>query len=152
MIISDSTTLIILLDMDRFDLMDNLFPSITIPQTVYDEINFKKETVLPRSIKVSKIKESQLLKSLKLLLDDGESEAIALAHEKKLPLIIDEKKGRKIAQNMNLKIIGLLGIVYVNIKKEFITQKDAKLFLDDAVNNGYRISQKLLDEMFENIQ
>jgi predicted nucleic acid-binding protein len=147
MIISDSTTLIILLDLDRFDLLDNLFPSITIPQTVYDEINFKKEIVLPKSIKIIKVKESKLLNSLKLLLDDGESEAIALAHEKKLPLIIDEKKGRKIAQNMNLKIIGLLGIVYINIKKEFITPFDAKLFLDDAITNGYRISQKLIDEM-----
>lgn len=151
MIISDSTTLIILLDLNRFDLLDNLFDNIIIPHTVYDEINFKKEIVLPKSIKVSKVKESQLLHSLKLLLDDGESEAIALAHEKKLPLIIDEKKGRKIAQNMNLKIIGLLGIVYVNIKKEFIMKEDAKVFLDDAITSGYRISQKLIDEMFENL-
>jgi predicted nucleic acid-binding protein len=152
MIISDSTTLIILIDLNRFDLLDNLFDNIIIPHTVYDEINFKKEIVLPKSIKVSKVKESQLLHSLKLLLDDGESEAIVLAHEKKLPLIIDEKKGRKIAQNMNLTIIGLLGIVYINIKKEFITHEDAKTFLDNARNNGYRISQKLIDGMFWSLE
>ena len=151
MIVSDSTTLIILLDLKRVDLLSNLFHKIYIPHAVLQEINFKNEIVIPYCMEVVKLKESELLRSLNNLLDQGESEAIALAKELNLPLIIDEKKGRKIAQNSNIKIIGLLGIVYINIKKKFISEEDAKIFLKNAVDNGYRISEKLIDDMWASL-
>lgn len=148
MIVSDSTTLIILLDLKRVDLLSNLFAKIYIPHAVFQEINFKNEIEIPNCMEVVKVKESELLHSLNNLLDQGESEAIALAKELNLPLIIDEKKGRKIAQNSNIKMIGLLGIVYINIKKNFMSEENAKIFLKNAVDNGYRISEKLIDEMW----
>ena len=46
-----------------------------------------------------------------------------------------------------LEIIGLLGIVYLNIKKGFLKKEEAKAFLEDALKHGYRINQKLIDEM-----
>lgn len=151
MIVSDSTTLIILFDMNRVELLYNLFQKIYLPQSVFDEINFKNEIKLPHYMEVVSLQESELLHSLNLLLDRGESEAIALAKERGLPLVIDEKKGRKIAQNMNIRIIGLLGIIYLNIKKDFITQEEAQLFLDTAIKNGYRIHQKLIRDMFQSL-
>jgi predicted nucleic acid-binding protein len=102
-------------------------------------------------MKVQKVNDSDMLDVLKSVLDLGESEAIALALELALPLIIDEKKGRKIALREGIKIIGLLGIVYLNIKKETISEKEAKEFLDNAVDNGYRISIHLIDEMFASL-
>lgn len=148
MIVSDSTTLIILLDLKRVDLLSNLFHKIYIPHAVFEEITFKNEIEIPECMEVVRVKESELLHSLNNLLDNGESEAIALAKELNLPLIIDEKKGRKIAKNSNIKIIGLLGIVYINIKRNLISQENAKIFLKNAVDNGYRISEKLIDEMW----
>ena len=148
MIISDSTTLIILFDLKRLELLSNVFAHIIIPQTVYDEISVKKPIELTPFISVRKVIDTELLHTLTSLLDRGESEAIALAIELKKPLIIDEKKGRKIALHQGIKIIGLLGIVYLNIKKEHLTQSEAKAFLEDAIKHGYRISQKLIDEMF----
>jgi predicted nucleic acid-binding protein len=151
MIISDSTTLIVLFDLNRLDLLSNIFTRIIIPDAVYKEISVKSSIVLPSFIKVQQVKECEVLELLKNLLDLGESEAIALALELNLPLIIDEKKGRKIALREGIKIIGLLGIVYLNIKKETITQKEAKAFLDDAIAHGYRISTQLIDEMFDSL-
>ena len=151
MIISDSTTLIILFDLNRIELLSNLFPKIIIPLAVYEEITIKKSLVLPEFISVQEPKECEILETLKLILDLGESEAIALALELDSKLIIDEKKGRKIAMRQGLEIIGLLGIVYLNVKKGFLSKEEAKLFLDEAVNHGYRISQGLIDGMFERI-
>ncbi len=148
-VISDSTTLIILGDLNKLVYLKNIFTTIYIPPKVYDEISFKKDFVLPEFIKISKPKETPQLKELKMLLDDGESEAIALALEKQLPLIIDEKKGRKIAKNLSIDILGLLGVIYLNIKKEYISIDDAKDFLQKAKDNNYRISPKLIDDMFE---
>jgi len=147
MIISDSTTLIILFDLERMELLSNLFPKIIIPFAVYEEISVKKSIELPAFISVQEVRESEKLETLKKLLDLGESEAIALALELKSKLIIDEKKGRKIAMNQGLEIIGLLGIVYLNIKKGFISKEEAESFLGDALVHGYRISEKLIEEM-----
>jgi predicted nucleic acid-binding protein len=149
MIISDSTTLIILFDLNRIELLSNLFPKIIIPFAVFEEISVKKTILLPEFISVQKVDDCETLETLKLILDLGESEAIALALELKSKLIIDEKKGRKIAIGQGIEIIGLLGIVYLNIKKGFLSKEEAKEFLDDALAHGYRISQKLIDGMFD---
>ena len=151
MIVSDSTTLIILSNFKRFELLSNLFSQIIIPQAVYEELNAKVKTTLPPFIKVQKVNPSQLLNELKLLLDLGESEAIALAIELNSKLIIDERRGRKVAMNMGITITGLLGIVYLNIKKSFISKTQAKEFLDSAIADGYRISHLLVEDMFRKI-
>jgi len=148
MIVSDSTILIILFDLKRLELLSNVFNHIIIPQAVYDEITVKNPIELTSFISVRKVTDTELLNTLTSLLDRGESEAIALALELKKPLIIDEKKGRKIALHQGIKIIGLLGVVYLNIKKGYLTKVEAKDFLDDALEHGYRIFQKLIDEMF----
>ena len=151
MIVSDSTTLIILFDLQKIDLLSNLFKKVYIPSAVFKEISYKSKIDLPNFMQVLHVEDSELFKSLTNILDIGESEAITLAKEKELPLIIDEKKGRKIAQNMDIKIIGLLGIIYLNIKKEFMSKKEALEFLHVAIESGYRINKKLIDEMMENL-
>jgi len=151
MIVSDSTTLIVLNNLGKLDLL-KVFNQVYIPQKVYEEVNFKKNFILPDFIKVKKIETNELYFYLTKLLDEGESEAITLAKELNIPLIIDEKKGRKIAKNLNIKIVGLLGILYLNYKKGFITKEEIKSFLGDAINNGYRISQRLLDEFWNTLK
>jgi len=148
MIVSDSTTLIVLLDLERTALLSNLFDSIIIPPSVYDEITIKNKNTLPSWIVVQEVEDSEMLEALKLLLDRGESEAIALALTLKMPLIIDEKKGRNIALREGLEILGLLGIVYLNIKKEYMNIAEARVFVEDAVAHGYRISTALIEQMF----
>lgn len=151
MIISDSTTLIVLLDLKRIELLSNLFSKIIIPQAVYDEITIKNNNILPSWMSVKKVEPSDTLDTLKLLLDEGESEAIALALSLKMSLIIDEKKGRKIALNKGIKIVGLLGIVYLNVKKEYMTKDEARDFIQDALAHGYRILPVLIEQMFSRL-
>ncbi len=58
------------------------------------------------NISLKQISDLTLLKKIKKLnIDDGEIEAITLALELDLQLIIDEKKGRKTALNQGLKIV-----------------------------------------------
>jgi len=151
MIVSDSTTLIILFDLKRVDLLENLFKRVVIPQRVYEEVSLKKPVRLPDFMEVVIVKESDTLDTLRLLLDEGESEAIALAKLMNFPIIIDEKKGRKIAKNLNLKVIGLLGVIYLNVKKGYMTLKDAEYFLESAMSHGYRIKKKLVDDLLESL-
>ena len=151
MIISDSTTLIILIDLDRVELLSNIFSKVYVPQSVFEEVTFKNHSALPEFIEVIEVEQEELLNDLLLLLDRGESEAIILAKQKNLPLIIDEKKGRKIAPNLKINIIGMLGIIYLNIKRNYIQRNEAEEFLQIAIDHGYRISQKLINEMLSKI-
>ncbi len=151
MIVSDSTTLIILFDLKKTDLLSNIFKKVYMPSTVYKEISVKKEIDLPLFMEVVEVEQSSDLILLKKLLDDGESEAIMLAKIMGLGLIIDERKGRKIAVNYGVKIMGLLGLIYLNIKKGYISKDAAKIFLDEAIVHGYRINKKLIVEMFKSL-
>jgi len=152
MIVSDSTTLIILFDLERTELLKNLFDEVFIPPIVLEEISVKYPIILPSFMKVEKLKDDELFNALTKLLDLGESEAISLAKEKNLSLIIDEKRGRKIAKNMGLKVIGLLGLVYLNVKRGFLTKNEASNFLDNAIEHGYRISKKMVDDVLEELE
>ena len=149
MIVSDSTALIVLFDLDSVELLENLFKVVYITPIVLEEISVKYPVVLPPFIKVEKLKDNTLFNALKIHLDPGESEAIALAKENSLSIIIDEKKGRKIAKGMGLTVIGLLGVVYLNAKKGFLTKSEASTFIKRAIEHGYRISTKMVDDVLE---
>ncbi len=148
MIVSDSTTLIVLMDLKREDLLFNLFKKVYLPKAVYEELCFKNEIELADFFEVLEVRNKNKVKELELLLDKGESEAITLALEKTLPLIIDEKKGRKIAQNLGIKIVGLLGILYLNIKQGYISKEEALNFLELAIQEGFRVDKTLIDKVF----
>ena len=64
MIVSDSTTLIILFDLNRVELLQNIFSSIFIPKSVHGEINFKKNIELPSFIQVANPKKTEQLSEL----------------------------------------------------------------------------------------
>ena len=149
MIISDSTALIVLFDLDRVELLENLFEIVYITPIVFEEISVKYPVALPSFMRVEKLKDDELFNSLRILLDLGESEAIALAKEKNLLIIIDEKRGRKIARGLGLKVIGLLGVVYLNVKKGFLTKREAVSFVENAIEHGYRISRKMVDDVLD---
>ena len=151
MIVSDATALIVLFDLERVDLLENLFEKIYLPEAVHRELTFQGAPELSDHFEIVAPKESELLATLKHLLDPGESEAIALAKERNLPLIIDEKKGRKIARSLDLKIIGLLGVIYLNVKRGHLDRKEAEEFIESAMDHGYRISSALVEEMLQSL-
>ena len=150
MIISDSTSLIILNNVKRLDLLE-VFGKVYIPKKVYEEINIKNDFILPDFIEIKKIKRDELYFYLTKILDEGESEAIVLAKDMSLGLIIDEKKGRKIAKNLNIKILGFLGVLFLNYKNNIISRKEIIKIIDSAKKMGYRISEKLLEDFFESL-
>jgi predicted nucleic acid-binding protein len=79
------------------------------------------------------------------LLDKRESEAIVLALEKTADyLLVDEKKGRKTAEENGLKVIGSLGVLIMAKRKTLI--KSIKPSLDILLNSSTRISDYLYEQ------
>lgn len=156
-IISDSSSLIMVARLERLDLLTNLFQHIHIPQRVAEEITAKEDAVARLvlnhpdfSILVSS--NHTLLTLLDGTLDYGEAEALTLAQEKQLLLLIDEKKGRQIAKNMGLKIIGLLGVLLLNFRRGHLPHTEVLDLLAQIKRMDFRLSAKLESDFLQQLQ
>ena len=149
-IVADSSTLIALLDTENFSLLFELFEEIVISDEVYREITEKfdhKEKIdsciVSNRVNLTTVEHDDRYEMLRKRLDKGESESIALAKKLALPLIIDEKKGRKIAQSLRIDIIGFVGIVLKLLEKEIISKSKATKIVKQVEENGFRLSDGL---------
>ena len=150
LIISDSTTVITLLNIERLDVLTNIFSCVYIPQKVYEEIVIEEQIVLDEDFFVVKeIEDKKLYKLLSKSLDAGECEAIVLAKEMDLSLIIDEKKGRKIASNLGVNIFGFIGLLILNYKNGLLTREDTIDVFYRAKEQGFRVGMRLEREFLE---
>jgi len=147
LIISDSTTIITLLNIGRLDVLSNIFSLVYIPQKVYEEIVIDEKIVLDKDFFVVKgVGDKKLYKLLLKSLDAGESEAIVLAKEMGLSLIIDEKKGRKIATNFGINIFGFVGLLILNYKNGLLSREDTLDVFYQAKEQGFRVGMRLESE------
>ena len=148
-IVSDTTALIILAKSNRLNLLTNIIDSVYVPKAVMREIQFKNDMVkvlIENSdfIRVRELSNQEILADIQSTnLDIGETEAIALALEMNLRLIIDERLGRKIAKQKGVKIIGLLGILEANFRLGFISHRELLYILEDFKRVDYRLSAVL---------
>src|SRR3989304_1491081 len=143
-IISDTSCLIALTNIDKLDILRDLYREVIITKDVYDEFG----GTLPDWIMISEVKSRKKQAELESRLDKGEASSIALALEiQNSTLIIDEVKGRKIAQSLNIDIIGTIGVLLLADKKGLI--KDVISIILKMVNKGFRLSDKLIDKLIE---
>jgi len=75
-------------------------------------------------------------------LGEGEAVAIAFAAERGYGVLIDEKLGRSVAEALNLKVIGTVGVLLIARRRNLITA--VKPFLDDLRTSGHRLSEELM--------
>ncbi len=92
-----------------------------------------------------RVEVAQVSPELELILGRGEAEAITLAEKLKLPLIIDERKGRKIAERRVIKIIGTLGVLLKAYKLGLI--EDLNTEIKKLINAGIRIDKEILRKL-----
>ena len=158
-IISDTTPIISLIKINRLDLLEKLFEEVLIPEAVYRELTtnalFENEAKIVKTSSFLKTSSVQNRKSLQLLqavsgLDDGESEAIILADELKSDVrIMDERKGRKVAEKLGIKITGTVGVLLQSYSENMISSDEIKTYLDQLKNSNIRLSESLIQKALE---
>ena len=121
-VISDSSPLVHLSAINRFELLRELYPDLSIPQSVWDEVTIAgagrtgaKE--LADAVNNGWIKlKSPGAKFIERIesegLDRGETDALALALELKAEMILlDEVRGRTAARRLGVRAVGTLGVL-----------------------------------------
>ena len=143
-VVADASCFILLDKIDGLSLLEYLFQSIITSAEVADE--FGKP--LPDWVQIKVVKDKNFQSALFLQVDAGEASAIALAAEN-LPslLIIDDLKGRKLAQKLNLTITGTLGVI-LTAKREGVIPF-VKPFFDRIQATNFRISPALLASILQ---
>jgi uncharacterized protein len=118
-IVSNTSPLTNLAAIGQFSLLQALFSEIYIPTAVMNELSgggaiWPGTTEVKNAtwVQVKSVSNQPLVDALRLDLDWGESEAIALALELKADLVLlDEQSGRYTAQHFNLKAMGVVGLL-----------------------------------------
>jgi len=156
MIISDATVLITLINIDRFDILTKFIDKIYITTEIYKEISqrvyakkFIDSYIHTNFIEIKEYNNKQLFRELHTILDIGESSAIALALETNLPLIIDEKKGRRFAKSKGVEIVGLVGIIRYLYVSNILDTNEVVDIIKLLNQSDFRITQSLLDMILE---
>ena len=80
-----------------------------------------------------------------LNLGRGEAESIALASERGLTLVLDDLKARKIAETLDLRITGTIGVLLKAENMTFIKSAYDKTI--ELRDKGFYVSDKLLEEI-----
>ncbi len=119
-IVANTTPLIGLASIDRFDLLQQMFGEIYIAPAVYDEAvgagreegGAKRDVSTATWIKTLPAQDRLAVDVFLDELDLGEAETIILAHELKADwVLMDEKKGRRKLDQLGMNKIGTLGLL-----------------------------------------
>lgn len=88
------------------DLLPALIDPVMTPPAVESEFG-----PLPPWVEVRKPEDAGMVAALRLVLDAGESEAIALAYQTRTRIILDDRKAREVARRLGLSITGTVGLI-----------------------------------------
>ncbi|MGL5078707.1 MAG: DUF3368 domain-containing protein, partial [Waterburya sp.] len=118
-IVSDTSPINNLAAINQLHLLHQLYEKVLIPEAVYQELTDPNFPVAGATevqtfdwIQTLAVKDRTLVEALNNELDIGEAEAIALAVEMKADqVLIDERRGRLVANRLKLRHTGVLGIL-----------------------------------------
>jgi predicted nucleic acid-binding protein len=148
-VVCDSTPLIYLAAIGKFDLLRTIYNQVSIPSAVYDEVVTQgagrwgaAETAHANWITRHVIADSAQVTGLKNHLNDGESEAIVLAGEIHADLVVmDESAGRRELSARGIAFVGTVGILILAKQRgEIATVKPE---LDRLRSCGFHLSESL---------
>jgi predicted nucleic acid-binding protein len=146
-VIVNNTPLVALWVLGRLDLLRELYGEVLIPQAIYEEFLAVERTVRQKALNDAPWIEPVSLANpqrarVYIGLDRGEAEVLALAEERTARLvIIDELKGRRYAQRLEIPLTGALGLLLLAREKGLVDKlaplltqlQEAGLFLDTAL-------------------
>jgi len=153
-IISDTSSISNLLQIGLIDVLYELYSEITITPAVRRELYYlpeqEKQIEQIDWIKVKAPQDQGMIVQLMEELDLGEAESITLAIEEQAKyLIIDEYKGRWIADSYGIKIVGILGVLIQAKKKNIIPA--VKPPIDQLIEIGFRLDKKLIAKVLKRL-
>lgn len=140
----DTSCLILFRKIGQLELLYKVYGRLTITPEVSKEF----QRSLPDWIHVKSLSNTEEFETYRKVVDYGEASLILLAMEMDSPLlIIDDKRGRKMAQALNIELTGTLGTLLRAKKQNLIPA--VKPLLKDLKAIGFRVTEQLENFILE---
>lgn len=161
-VIADTTPIISLMKIGHLDLLQRYFGEVQIPLSVYNELvsnpNYQDEVDLIKGcpfIHIVKIHNNSSVNFIRKTagLDLGESEAIVLSNDIKADLLLmDELKGRQVAEQMGIKIMGTIGLLLASYEKKYLSSDEIRKCVTSLQVSGRHIGERYLKLLLDRIE
>lgn len=148
-VVSNTGPLIALSRIGQFDLLHSLYDQLYIPQAVQDEVVTSgqgrpgaEEVHTLAWIHTVKVYDTTAVHLLEERLDAGESESIVLSIQLEANLLlIDEARGRRVAEARGLNKTGTIGTLIAAKKRGFVSK--VMPLVDNLRASGFRMGEDL---------
>lgn len=150
-VVSDTSPLTALLTVEQAELLVRLFGDVVIPVAVSAEL-LRSHDRLPIWLRVESLREPTQAWIYAATVDRGEAEAIALARELKADLLLmDERKGRRLAREEGVAVLGPLGVVLLAKRRGLIPS--ARALVNRLENEaGIYLGERLKADALKTVQ
>ena len=137
-----------------YDFIRRLYDKVIIPPTVFEEVaagqfatpeEYLQHYAISDLIEVRTVSQLQELPETERL-HEGETQAIQLALELQLPLLIEETVGRRVAQSVGIQISGIAGQIIKAFRQDLIAATEAQNKLSELLRGG-RINRKIYEAL-----
>jgi uncharacterized protein len=149
-VVSNTGPLIALAKINQLRLLRVLFQTVCIPRIVHRELlarfgaeGRRLEEAFDDFVRIVEVAGTPLaVEKVTRSLDPGERDAIAVAYEMKLPLLMDDRLGRQVARRLSIPVTGVVGVV-LSAKQDGLLPS-VREPLEQARAQGYWFSDELI--------
>jgi predicted nucleic acid-binding protein len=143
LVIADTSCFILFKKINRFDILQNTFSEISVTDKVLEEYG-----PLPKWIVVRSDYNQEIFKKINQNFGAGESSCIALAQEESDPiLLIDDRRARKLAEDLGIQCTGSLGVLLI-AKREGVIDS-VKNILEEITKTDFRLTDSITRRILE---
>ncbi|MBX3730671.1 MAG: DUF3368 domain-containing protein [Candidatus Sumerlaeia bacterium] len=138
--VSNTSPLIVLAKAGLERLLRDAYERVLVPEEVATELGS-----IPSFVVVQALQNRRLIEELAVELDRGEAAAVALAVEVQADaVVLDDRKGRLVAQRLGLPVTGTLGLVVQAKRSDRLAS--ARTAIDQLRDVGLYLSPQLVRE------
>jgi len=168
MIVSNSTPLIYLAKLGHLTPLRKLFAKVNVPDEVMVEVMRGKQLGFDDAAIIEKARQEGWIKAVKLNsaqrrellrlrrtfsdISDTDAAAIVLAKSLGTNLCIDDSRAIKVAEVLDVKHVGTLGIFLLAVKKGLLGGEKVKELVLSLPEHGFYVAHDLLAEFLEQLE
>lgn len=139
-IIADSSALIGMVRIAHLELLRKLYKRVLVPQSVYNEVVMEGKRLRKTGVEeIEKAIQAGWIKMVSLSkgqlnkveayrasgeMGKGEAEAIALARSRRLPVIVDDRYARELADSLGLEFLGTGAVLLEAYISRLLSKKE----------------------------
>jgi predicted nucleic acid-binding protein len=147
LIVADAGPIIALASIGRFEVLQSLATDVMVPIAVHAEVLAgaprpgAKEIAAANWLRIVEAP-TDLATAFRLVVDQGEAEALALAqgHPGAL-LVVDDQRARRVAEELGLRLTGTLGVLGMCKRAGILTHVRPEI--EQLTRAGFRIEEGL---------